>query len=84
MRVAAAGLNFADLLMIAGSYQVKPALPFVPGMEFAGTVEALGPGTDGPLPGTRVLGISGVGAMAEWLCLPASHLAPLPDAMPYE
>jgi NADPH2:quinone reductase len=84
VRVEAAGLNFADLLMIAGSYQVKPPLPFVPGMELAGTVEALGPDTVGPAPGTRVLGIPGTGAFAEWLCLPASHLSPLPDAMPFE
>jgi NADPH2:quinone reductase len=80
----AAGLNFADLLMIAGSYQVRPPLPYVPGMEFAGTVEALGPDTGGPAPGTRVLGISGTGALAEELCLPASHLSPLPDAMSFE
>jgi NADPH:quinone reductase len=84
VRVAAAGLNFADLLMIAGTYQVKPPLPFVPGMEFAGTVEALGPDTDGPAPGTRVLAIPGSGALAEWLCLPASQLSCLPDAMPFE
>ena len=37
IRVAACGLNFADLLMIGGTYQERPALPFVPGMEFAGT-----------------------------------------------
>jgi NADPH2:quinone reductase len=84
VRVAAAGLNFADLLMTAGSYQVKPPLPFVPGMELAGTVEALGPDTVGPAPGTRVLGIPGTGALAEWICMPASHLSPLPDTMPFE
>jgi NADPH2:quinone reductase len=70
--------------MLAGNYQVKPPLPFVPGMEFAGTVEALGPDTDGPATGTRVLGIPGSGALAEWLCLPAHHLSPLPDAMSFE
>jgi NADPH2:quinone reductase len=84
VRVAAAGLNFADLLMIAGSYQVKPPMPYVPGMEFAGTVEALGPGTEGPAPGTRVLGIPGFGALAERLCLPAGQLVPLPDEMTFE
>jgi NADPH:quinone reductase len=84
VRVAAAGLNFADLLMIAGTYQSRPRLPFVPGMECAGTVEMLGPDTPGPVPGTRVLAIPGSGALAEWLCLPVGHLSRLPDAMPFE
>jgi NADPH2:quinone reductase len=84
VRVVAAGLNFADLLMIAGTYQVKPSLPFVAGMEFAGIVEALGPETEGPAPGTRVLGVPGTGALAEWLSMPADRLLPLPDTMPFE
>jgi NADPH2:quinone reductase len=43
VRVRAAGLNFADTLIIRGQYQEKPALPFVPGMEIAGRVDACGP-----------------------------------------
>lgn len=84
VRVMAVGLNFADLLMLAGTYQARPSLPYTPGMEFAGIVDALGPGTDGPKPGTRVLGVPGSGALAEWLCLPAHQLSILPDAMPFE
>jgi NADPH:quinone reductase len=84
VRVVAAGLNFADLLMIAGTYQVRTPAPYIPGMEFSGIVEALGPDTKGPAPGTRVLGVSGTGALAEWLCLPADRLSPLPDAMPFD
>jgi NADPH2:quinone reductase len=84
VRVAAVGLNFADLLMIAGTYQVRPPLPYVPGMEFSGRVEALGPDTIGPKVGTRVLGVPGTGALSEWLCLPADRLSPLPDAMPFD
>lgn len=84
VRVMAAGLNFADLLMAQGRYQVRPALPFVPGMEFSGVVEALGPGTAGPAPGSRVLGTCTGGALAEFLCLPAGRLTPLPDAMGFE
>lgn len=84
VRVVAAGLNFADLLMIAGSYQVKPPYPYVPGMEFAGIVTALGPDTTGPAPGARVLGVPGTGALAEWLCVPADRLSPLPEAMPFD
>src|SRR4051812_18722010 len=44
VKVAAAGLNFADTLMIAGQYQHKPELPFTPGLELAGTVLEVGPG----------------------------------------
>jgi len=84
VRVAAVGLNFADLLMIEGKYQVRPPLPFVPGMEFSGVVEALGPGTTGPPPGTRVLGICGTGGLAERLCIAADRIAPLPDAMGFD
>jgi NADPH2:quinone reductase len=84
IRVMSAGLNFADLLMLAGSYQVRPPLPFIPGMEFSGIVEALGPDTEGPPPGTRVLGISGIGALAERLCIAANRLSPLPDSMGFD
>jgi NADPH2:quinone reductase len=84
VRVAAAGLNFADLLMIDGKYQVRPSFPYVPGMEFAGTVEDLGPETVAPLVGTRVLGVAGTGSLAEWVCLPVSRLSTIPDAMTFD
>lgn len=79
--VQAAGLNFADLLMAEGRYQDRPALPFVPGMELAGVVEALGPGTTGPAPGTRVAAYSGKGAFAELAVVPVDRLLVLPDSM---
>lgn len=78
LRVSAVGLNFADLLMAKGKYQQRPALPFVPGMEFSGVVEDLGPGATGPAPGTRVLGVCGTGALAEKLCIRAEGLTVLP------
>jgi len=81
VQVAAVGLNFADLLMLEGRYQTRPALPFTPGMEFSGVVESLGPGTDGPLPGTRVLGVCGSGALAEQICLATNRLSALPPRM---
>lgn len=83
VRVAAAGLNFADLLMLQGRYQSRPALPFTPGLELAGTVIALGPGTTGPAPGSRVAAYAGLGAFAECAVLPVARLLPLPDAMPF-
>ena len=54
IRVRAAGLNFADSLIIKGQYQERPDLPFVPGMEIAGTVEACGEGVASLSPGERV------------------------------
>lgn len=84
VRVLAAALNFADLLVLQGRYQVKAPLPYVPGMEFAGVVESLGPGTGGPPLGTRVLACGTTGALAERIAIPAARLSILPDAMPIE
>lgn len=84
VRIAATGLNFADLLMIDGKYQVKPGFPYVPGMEFAGVIEALGPGTSALPPGTRVLGTCPCGALAERICLPVARLTPIPQSMSFE
>ena len=82
VRVAAVGLNFADLLMIEGKYQVRVAPPYIPGMEFAGVVEALGPGTTGPVIGTRVLGTCSSGALTGRITVPALVLTPCPTPCP--
>jgi len=82
VRVAAAGLNFADLLMAEGKYQDRPALPFIPGMELAGTVESAAPGA--PSPGSRVAAYLRCGAFAEYAAVPVDRLLPLPDAMPFD
>ncbi len=84
IEIAAAGLNFADLLMARGTYQQNPPPPFTLGMEAAGTVAALGPGVDGPAPGTRVVAVGGHGALAEAGVFPAAGCTPIPDAMPFE
>lgn len=83
LRIAACGLNFADLLMIKGAYQDTPEPPFTLGMEVAGTVEALGPDTDGPAPGTRVAVFGGQGGLADYGCFPAARTVPLPDTMTF-
>lgn len=83
IRVAAAGLNFADLLMAEGRYQDRAVPPFVPGLELAGTVERLGPGTRGPAPGTRVAAHVPRGAFAERACVAADRLVVLPGDMPF-
>jgi NADPH2:quinone reductase len=83
VRIAAAGLNFADLLMLRGQYQDMPELPFTLGLELAGTIEALGPGTGGPAVGTRVAVFAGHGALADYGVFPAANCLPIPDAMPF-
>ncbi len=82
--VAAAALNFADLLRIEGKYQEREDVPFTLGMELSGTITAVGSGVDGPSPGTRVMAFSGSGALAEAAVLPAAACVPIPDAMPWD
>ena len=81
--VHAAGLNFADTLMIAGTYQEKPPFPFAPGLEAAGVVAALGPGVAGPPLGTRVIALTDHGAFADSVVTRARDLFPIPDGMDF-
>ena len=81
LRVAACGLNFADLLMCAGTYQDQPAFPLIPGMEIAGTVTAAGAGVDPSVIGRRVAVFTGQGGLAEVALAPANRLVVLPDMM---
>jgi NADPH2:quinone reductase len=80
----AASLNFPDLLMVQGLYQRLPPLPFVAGMELAGTVAALGDGVTGFAVGDRVLAAPGQGAFAEMAVCAARHCWTLPDAVPFD
>ena len=80
VKIHAASLNFPDLLIVQGKYQMRPPLPFVPGAEFSGIVEAVGEGVRHLQPGARVAGFSGTGAFATHTCVSATLLAPLPDA----
>ncbi len=80
VRVNAVGLNFADIFAILGLYSATPRGAFIPGLEFAGVVEAVGPGTAGPGPGTRVMGVTRFGAYASFLNIDARYLQPLPEA----
>jgi NADPH2:quinone reductase len=84
VRVAAVGLNFFDMLIIAGKYQFKPAFPFSPGAEFAGTVESVGAGVTGVAPGDRVMGYSGWGAARERIAIAADRLTRLPDDLDFD
>jgi NADPH2:quinone reductase len=77
----ACGVNFPDSLIIQGRYQVKPALPFSPGFEVAGTVLATGAGVDGFETGMRVAGHPLFGCFAEQVVVPATRVFPIPDVM---
>ena len=81
VRVKATGLNFFDTLIIENKYQLKPPLPFSPGAEFCGVVEALGPETAGIRVGERVIGSLGYGACRELVVAPAKRLARVPDGV---
>ena len=81
--VGAAGVNFPDGLMVQGLYQVKPDLPFVPGMEAAGRVSAVGEGVTHLKEGDRVLALCGTGAFAEKVAVDAMRCVPLPDGVSF-
>ncbi|MBL9049182.1 MAG: NADPH:quinone oxidoreductase family protein [Tabrizicola sp.] len=81
VRVEAVGLNFADTLAIQGKYQVRHPLPYIPGMEFSGVVEQLGPTIRGISVGDRVLSTCPCGALAERISVPAARISRLPDTM---
>jgi NADPH:quinone reductase len=81
MRVGAAALGLQDLLLVRGSYQLKPSLPFTPGLEAAGTVVAVGDAVDAGWIGQRVVGVPALpdGGFAENAILASSNLYPLRD-----
>ncbi len=81
--VHAAGVNFADLLVIAGQYQEKPAFPFTPGAEAAGVVSEVGAGVSGFKPGDRVMALTGLGAYAEEAVVDAARILAIPDSMDF-
>ena len=83
VRVRAAGVNFADTLMVRGKYQARPEFPFVPGMEMAGEIDGLGAGVTGFAIGDRILATSENGAFAEFARVRASDCAKIPDTMDF-
>lgn len=85
IKIYAAGVNFADVLMVAGTYQVKPPLPFTPGLEFAGVVAEIGRGVKGWSVGDRVMGapLQG-GCFAQYIRMPADRLFRLPPEVSFE
>lgn len=85
VRVRAAGLNRADLLQKRGRYPAPPGAPAdIPGLEFAGEVEQSGEDARRWRVGARVFGITAGGAQAEYVVVPESHLAEIPDGLSFE
>jgi NADPH:quinone reductase len=81
LRVGAIGLNFADILNVNGEYLTRARTPFVPGMEMAGTIEALGEGVTEQYPGLQVgqlVAALGAGAFAEYAVVHAAAVFPIP------
>lgn len=84
IRVRACGINFADTLVIAGKYQVKPPFPFSPGIEVAGDIVETGAEAGGLRPGQRVCAfLRACGGYAEEIVADADAVIPIPDKMDY-
>ncbi len=81
VRVCAAGVGASDLMMLAGKYRYAPKIPFVPGYEVAGVVEAIGAGVTGFEVGQRVAALTVYGGFAELLIREAEHFLPIPDGV---
>jgi NADPH2:quinone reductase len=82
VRVEAAGLNYPDALVVQGKYQVRPARPFVPGMELAGVVDAVGAKVTEFRPGDPVMASTATGAFAERCAVPVEQVLPRPASLP--
>ncbi len=82
--VRAAGINYADAIMVAGRYQTKPPLPFSPGLEAAGIVAACGDRVTRFRPGDRVMAILAHGGLAELAAAPEAETFAIPDRMSFE
>jgi len=83
IRVRAAGVNFADTLLLAGKYQVKPPFPFSPGLEIAGEVLECAPGVTWVKPGDRVMAILDYGGYAEEVVALETDVFAIPDTMDF-
>ena len=80
VRVHGAGINRADLMQRLGFYPAPPGIPpDIPGLEFAGAVDAVGPDVISPAIADRVFGVTGGGAQAQQVIVPASHCATVPE-----
>lgn len=84
VKIHTCGLNFGDLLIIKGTYQEKPQLPFTLGMELCGTVTEVGEGVSRLRVGQRIAAYCGFDALAEYAAIAADICVPIPDEMSNE
>jgi len=85
VRIRATAVNRADLLQRLGRYPAPPGAPAdIPGLEFAGVVEALGPGVEAPAAGSRVMGLLAGGGYAELVAVAAGLCLPVPDGLGWD
>lgn len=82
VKIRAATLGFPDFLMTHGGYQLKPPLPFTPGMEGAGEIAALGANVEGWSCGDKVV-CGGLGTFADYMVMPADRLRKIPDNLDF-
>jgi len=82
--VKATGLGYVDALTVAGLYQIKPALPFVPGNEISGVVAALGSDVNDLQVGQRILAMPSYGGLAQQVSVNAAKCIAIPDALSHE
>ena len=82
--VEAIGVNFADVVGRLGVYRDAPKIPYVPGYEVAGRIDALGAGVDDALLGQDVIALARFGGYSEMICVPAAQTFARPAAMPVE
>lgn len=80
--IKACGVNFPDGLLVQGLYQMKPDFPFIPGSEVAGVISEVGEGVPYLTTGKRVIALCMLGGYAEKVAVPATHVLPIPDAIP--
>ncbi|MFN3415990.1 MAG: NADPH:quinone oxidoreductase family protein [Caldimonas sp.] len=81
--IRAASLNFPDLLIVQNKYQMKPPVPFVPGSEFSGVVDAVGEGVTHLKPGDAVAAFGGLGGFGTHATVPVSLILPLPSGFSF-
>lgn len=84
IKIESAGINFADIMQRRGHYPGGPEAPYVPGMEAAGTVDAVGDGVEDLSEGDRVVGMLDTGGYAEYVTAAADLLFPIPEGMSFD
>ena len=84
IRVEATGLGYVDALMVAGLYQIKPSLPFIPGGEISGVIEVAGDDIKHLRAGQRVLATPSNGGLAGYIVLEETRCTPIPDKLSHD